>query len=97
MEMIIRFTSGRRVEALVLSASSDRMRILLRRSGDTLEVRRSGSWWCLENGHRFEIEGVLHTPETQFPHFDSEEVREPAFWQSEVPAASAARGHCSTM
>jgi hypothetical protein len=59
MHMIIRYPTGRRAEALLLSASENRMRIVLRRLNETREVRLISGHWTDESGDQIEIEAIV--------------------------------------
>lgn len=58
MGMIIQFTSGRRVEALLLAAAANIMRVVVS-EGDTLELIRAGDEWYAESGEAVIIEGLI--------------------------------------
>jgi hypothetical protein len=58
MGMIIQFTSGRRVEALLLAVAANVMRVVVS-EGDTLELVRAGDEWYAESGEAVKIEGLI--------------------------------------
>lgn len=97
MAILLRFSNGRRVEALVLSANPDRMRILARRGGDTLELHRDGLHWRFANGHRVEIDCVLHDGSAVAPPYETATVPETAWWQGDVQPGELPGGQWSTM
>jgi hypothetical protein len=70
MGMIIQFASGLRVEALLLAASSDEMRIIVSK-GNTLELVRVGDSWHTASGVAIEIEALLPIPGTDVTQFCS--------------------------
>ena len=59
MHAIMRYPSGRRVEAIVLAADSERMRIVLRRTNETIELRQVDGNWFGESGETLEIEALV--------------------------------------
>jgi len=59
MHMILRYPSGRRVDGILLAASADRMRIVVRRLNETIELRLTEGQWISEHGKRLEVEGWL--------------------------------------
>lgn len=61
MRLIIRFESGVRVEAVLLAAGADAMRIIPSQ-GNTLELVRMGDSWYTEQGDLAEIEALIATP-----------------------------------
>lgn len=56
MHTILLYPNGRRAEGIILSASEDTMRVVVKRTTDTIELRRVGSGWISENGSRVEFE-----------------------------------------
>lgn len=58
MGMIIQFTNGRRVQALLLAAAANVMRIVVS-EGDTLELFRAGDQWYSETGEAVKMEGLI--------------------------------------
>jgi hypothetical protein len=59
MYTILRYASGHRVDGLMLSASPDLIRVILRRQGDTAELRRVFGEWTAEDGSSVELESVV--------------------------------------
>jgi hypothetical protein len=59
MLIILRFPALHRVEALLLSASPDRLRVVARNLSDTLDLRRVGDQWFSDRGSPVEIESLL--------------------------------------
>jgi len=59
MYMMFRYASGRRAEAVVLSSSRERMRIVVRNCNDTIELRLVGGRWVPPSGNPIEIESLI--------------------------------------
>ena len=59
MHMIISFRDRRRVEAIVLAVSADRMRISLPNCEDAVELRQAQGVWTTEDGEPIEIESMI--------------------------------------
>ena len=59
MHLTISYSDGRLVEAVVLAAGPDRMRISTPESEDTIELRMEQAAWISENGERVEIESMV--------------------------------------
>jgi hypothetical protein len=57
--MILRYPSGRRVDGLLLAAGADRLRIVVRRLNETIELRLTEGQWISEQGDRIEVEGWI--------------------------------------
>jgi len=62
MQVTIRFENGLRVEALLLAASAERMRVALPARGDALDLRLADGRWSLESGPAIEIEALIAFP-----------------------------------
>jgi hypothetical protein len=56
MHTILLYQNGRRADGIILSASQDIMRVVVKRSADTVELRRVGGVWTYENGSPIEFE-----------------------------------------
>jgi hypothetical protein len=69
--MILRYPSGRRVDAILLAASPDRLRIVVRRLNETLELRLTQGEWVSEHGERIEVEGWLTDGNASLLEFSS--------------------------
>ncbi|HLK51602.1 MAG TPA: hypothetical protein VKT49_25855 [Bryobacteraceae bacterium] len=69
MHLIIAYHDGRREEAIVLSASRDRLRISIPGGDDTIELSMDRDAWITETGERVEIESLIRTEEwrTELP------------------------------
>ena len=50
---------GRQVDALLLSASAERMRVVMPGRSDTLEFRLVEGQWTSESGERVEVGAIL--------------------------------------
>lgn len=59
MHMILRYPSGRRVDGILLAASADRMRIVVRRVNETIELRLTEGQWISEGRDRVEMDGWI--------------------------------------
>jgi hypothetical protein len=56
MLMTIRYQSGLRVEAVVLAANRERMRVAIDSESDTMELHVVDAGWHTEDGAEIEIE-----------------------------------------
>ena len=59
MHITFRYQTLRRVEAILLSASTDRMRFVARDENDTNELHFVGGQWFSEEGYPVEIESLV--------------------------------------
>ena len=59
MLMTIRYQNGLRVEAVVLAADSERMRVVIDSQRDTMELRKVDACWYAEDGAEVEIEALI--------------------------------------
>ena len=59
MYTMIVFPGGRRVDALLLSASADRLRVAIPGRGDTAELRLIEGRWTSECGGHVELGAIL--------------------------------------
>lgn len=69
MYTILRYESGRRVEGLMLSASPNLVRLVLRNQVDTAEFQRVYGVWTGEDGSAVEFESMVagdHTDMCQY-------------------------------
>jgi hypothetical protein len=64
MYTILGYANGRREEGLILSASTDLMRVILRCGGDTTELRRVFGEWTAEDGSTVELESLVLSDDT---------------------------------
>jgi len=62
MHTVLILSGGRSVEALILAASADRMRVAIPGRSDTMEFRLVDGGWTSDRGLRAEI-GALVVPE----------------------------------
>lgn len=69
MRMIIRYQNGLRMEAVLLAASSDRMRVAIETQCDTIELQRVDAGWRTERGAAVEIEALMAIPGTDLSGF----------------------------
>lgn len=61
MYLTIRYSDGRFGEAVVLSASADRMRISVPDYDDVMELRKNQDFWISEAGEAVQIESIVLT------------------------------------
>ena len=64
MRMIIRYQNGLRIEAVLLAAGHDRMRVAIETQCDTVELHRVDAGWQTERGAAVEIEALMAIPGT---------------------------------
>ena len=69
MRMMIRYQNGLRLEAVLLAASSDRMRVAVETQCDTIELQRVDEGWRTERGSAIDIEALMAIPGTDLPAF----------------------------
>jgi len=69
MRMMIRYQNGLRVEAVLLAANSERMRVAIGSQRDTIELHRVDAGWCTQRGAAIEIEALMAIPGTDLPSF----------------------------
>ena len=69
MLMTIRYQNGPRVEAVLLAADKDRMRVAVDSQRDTVELHRVDDCWYTERGVATAIETLIPLPGTEFSHF----------------------------
>jgi hypothetical protein len=59
MLMTIRYQSGLRAEAVVLTADRERMRVAVDSQPDTMELQQVDACWHMEDGTEIEIEALI--------------------------------------
>jgi hypothetical protein len=59
MLMTIRYQNGLRVEAVVLTADNERMRVVIDSQRDTTELRKVDACWYTDDGAEIEIEALI--------------------------------------
>ena len=69
MLMTIRYRNGLRVEAVLLAASRERMRVATDTQRDTLELHKVDGAWQTEAGDALEIESLIPLPGTGVADF----------------------------
>jgi hypothetical protein len=69
MRMTIRYQSGLRVEAVLLAASRERMRVAIDSQPDTIELHKVDACWCTEDGAETEIEALIPISGTDISWF----------------------------
>lgn len=73
MYTILKYANGHMVDGLILSASSDSMRVILRQQGETAELRRVFGEWTAEDGSPVELQSMVagdHTDLRCYSGFD---------------------------
>jgi hypothetical protein len=69
MLMTIRYQTGLRVEAVLLAADSERMRVAAGSQRDTIELRKEDARWYTEEGAETEIESLIPIAGTDVSSF----------------------------
>ena len=69
MRMTIRYQSGLRVEAVLLAANRERMRVAIDSQRDTIELHKVDACWCTEEGAEIEIEALIPIVGTDVSQF----------------------------
>ena len=69
MQMLIRYQSGLRVEAILLAADTERIRVVIKGQRDAAELRRGEAGWLSEDGESIEIEALIPISEADFSRF----------------------------
>jgi hypothetical protein len=59
MQITYRYQSGKRVEAVLLAAGSDAMRVVVPGLCDTLELHKLDANWITEKGEPIEIDAIM--------------------------------------
>jgi len=59
MHLILSYPTGRRVEAILLAASRECMRVVVKRLNETLELRLIDGQWSSVEGTHIEIESMV--------------------------------------
>jgi hypothetical protein len=59
MLMTIRYQNGLRVEAVVLAADNERMRVVIDSQRDTIELHKADEAWYTEHGEEIEVEALI--------------------------------------
>ena len=72
MHILIRFESAVEVEALLLAAGRDRMRVVIPRQRDTVDLTRSEGCWRTESEQVVEIAGLISVAGADCSHFCAE-------------------------
>ena len=72
MLMTIRYQGGMRVEAVLLAANRERMRLAFASQRDTIELYRAGGCWYTEKGDVIELEALVPFAGTDLAGFCAE-------------------------
>ena len=59
MHTVIVFPGGRQVDALLLAASAERLRVVIPGRGDTVEFRLIEGQWTSESGDHVDVGAIL--------------------------------------
>ena len=59
MHLILNYQSGRRAEGVLLAVSAGRMRVVLQRQNDTVELRNFDGHWIADDDEPVEIESLV--------------------------------------
>lgn len=59
MHVILRLTTRQCVEAILLSATADRLRVVMRNLADTLDLHRVDGQWVSDRGSPVDIESII--------------------------------------
>jgi hypothetical protein len=59
MHLILRYSNGKRVDALLLNIGPETMRAAVRDRNETLEFQRIGDQWIGEDGEPVDIEAMI--------------------------------------
>jgi hypothetical protein len=59
MHMMVVYENGSRADAVVLAVGENRMRVVLRGSRDTVELRLLKEQWMTEEGDAIDIEALV--------------------------------------
>ena len=69
MLMTIRYQGGMRVEAVLLAANRERMRLAVASQRDTIELYKADGCWYTEKGDVIELEALIPFAGTDFAGF----------------------------
>jgi hypothetical protein len=72
MLMTIRYQGGMRVEAVLLAANRERMRLAFASQRDTIELYKTGECWYTEKGDVIELEALIPFAGTDLAGFCAE-------------------------
>jgi hypothetical protein len=85
MRMMIRYQSGLRVEAVLLAANRERMRVAIETQRDTIELHRVDECWYTQRGAAIEIEALIAIPGIHFSRYRRASPPGPASPASSTP------------
>jgi hypothetical protein len=80
MHMILCDPAGRYAEAILLSATRDRMRVIVQGQEDTMEVCQIGTQWISDSGSPMEIQSL----------FTEDPKAAARIWSDAIPRAAGA-------
>ena len=75
MHMILRYSTGRRVDAVLLAGSGTRLRLAVPYLNETIELRLEEGEWFSEQGNVVEIESMVWDGQTALPQAGAPRVR----------------------
>lgn len=67
MHIMISFSTGDRIEGILLAASDSFMRVVVPSGRETMELRRVAGCWESEEGEQIEIESIFSSRGEQAP------------------------------
>jgi hypothetical protein len=76
MYTILKYANGRMVDGLILSASADSIRVILRQQGDTAVLRRVFGELRAEDGSPVEMESMVSGDYTNLSCFGNSETQQ---------------------
>lgn len=69
MHLILRYQNGVRVQAILLAASRDRMRLVIPNCTETIEFRLKDKTWISGDGEVAEIDAMIADESSDLGHF----------------------------
>ena len=69
MLLTIRYKNGLRIEAILLAANPQRMRVVFHSQRDTIELNKVDAGWFTEKGDEIEIEAIIPIAGTDVSSF----------------------------
>ena len=72
MRIMIRYQDQRTVEAVLLAANQERMRIAIASQGDATELTLNSEYWLTDKSEQVEIEALITIDGLDVSHFCAE-------------------------
>ena len=69
MHMTIRYRSGLTVDAVLLAANRERIRVAIPSKGDTTELNKVDACWLTDDGEEIEIEALIPIDDVEVSKF----------------------------